>query len=327
MTPLPWRGPRALTAITAALSVAVLCGCGSGAPPSAASLATSGPKPPDYVIRPIVDPSEVNAPRRRIVCAAPNLTEICCALGLRDQIVGRTRFCTYPPGIETVPDIGALVDTNIETLLALKADLLLVSGRSRAMTERFEQLNVRFESLPDNTLEDIYTSIRRVGELTGRPRSAAGLVEAIRRDVERVAEHYRTLPPTRVLLVVGALSDPPTPPIVAGSNSFLGELLAAAKQRNIISFEDRAFGPIALEVVVQRWPECILELDPDGLLRPGGDADALRVWRQIGPIDPVERRRIHVIRGPQHYLPGPRIAETLSAFLQAIASSHDNLPE
>jgi iron complex transport system substrate-binding protein len=278
----------------------------------------------DRVVAPKVAPGESTPPNLRIVCAAPTITEICCALGLRGQIVGRTRYCTYPPGIESVPSIGALIDVNAETLLDLKPDLVLVSGHSRSMTDRFRELNIRYEALGDATLDDIYASIRKVGDLTGRSQTAADLVAQIKRDLEAIVAHFADVPRTRYLLLVGALSDPPTPPYVAGAGSFYGELLRSARHLNIVDFDDRPFGPLALEYIVRHDPEVILELDPEGKLRPGGDADALRVWGQIGPMRAVERKRIHVIPGPQHYLPGPRIAETLYALLDAIASSKDN---
>ena len=39
----------------------------------------------------------------RIVTLLPSATEIVCALGLRDQLVGVTHECDYPAGVETLP--------------------------------------------------------------------------------------------------------------------------------------------------------------------------------------------------------------------------------
>ena len=40
---------------------------------------------------------------QRIVSLLPSTTEIACALGARDTLVGRSHECDYPPGVEALP--------------------------------------------------------------------------------------------------------------------------------------------------------------------------------------------------------------------------------
>ncbi len=88
----------------------------------------------DYVQAPIVSPSSTSQKSLRIVSLAPTLTEILCALGRRDWIVGRTSYCTYPPEMREVPSLGALTNLNAELLVKLKPELILISGQSRTQT-------------------------------------------------------------------------------------------------------------------------------------------------------------------------------------------------
>ncbi len=278
----------------------------------------------DWVRYPVVDEVERDSVSLRIVSAAPNATEICCALGLRAALVGRTRYCTYPPGIEAVPSIGALNDVNVEVLLGLRPDLILVSGTSRMQTERFAALDWRFESVPDAGLSDLFAAIRRVGELTRRKRTAERLCDGIRSDLEAVTRRFADVAPARVLLLTGTLSDPPRPPYVAGPGSFYDDLLKLAGHANVVAGERAAFAPLSLEFTVRADPNVIIELDPDGHGRPHGDADALRVWEKLGALHAVTNRRVHVLTGPEHYLLGPRIALTYDALCRAIAGDdHD----
>ena len=255
----------------------------------------------------------------RIISAAPNITEICCALGLRAQLVGRTRYCTYPPGIETVPSIGALLDVNVEALLDLRPDLILIAGRSRSITERLAPLGLRLESLPDDSLDDLFRSIRRIGELTGRGEGAERLCEKVRSELDAVDARYSGAAPARVLLLTATLSDPPTPPIVASPGSFYDDLIRRAGHTNIAAAGARSFVPLSLEFILHEDPDVILELDPTGRGRAHGAASAREVWSRIGPLRAVADRRVRVLSNLEFSVLGPRIARTYDAICRAVA--------
>lgn len=272
----------------------------------------------DWVLHPVVVAAERDAGPARIVSAAPNITEICCALGLRGRLVGRTRYCSYPPDIVAVPSIGALNDVNVEVLLGLRPDLILVAGRSRMQTDRLRALGLRFESVPDARLDDLFSAIRKIGSLTGRDQSAARLCAGIRADLIAVERRCRDDGSPRVLLLTGTLADPPRPPYVAGAGSFYDDLLRRAGCRNVVGGRQAAFGPLSLEFIIRADPDVIIELDADGKARPRGDADALRAWSRLGRLRAVSSGRVHVLSGPQHFLLGPRIALTYQAICRAV---------
>ncbi len=278
----------------------------------------------NWVLRPPVADAERSAPCPRLLSAAPNLTEVCCALGLADHLVGRTRYCTYPPVVQSVRSIGALNDLNVEVLLEIKPELVLIAGQSRAIAERLTRLNCPFESLPDVSLADLYTTIRRLGELTGRPMTAQRLADGVRADLAAVARRYQPASPARVLLILGALRDPPAAPTAAGPGSFYDDLLRLAGHVNVAAGTDRPFAPLGLEFIVTADPDVIMELVPEATDRPAGDADARRVWGRVGPLRAVARQRVHVLAGPEHYLLGPRLPQTMQAVCKLIAGErHD----
>jgi iron complex transport system substrate-binding protein len=292
-------------------------------PPRPAPVAASFPSSDlrDWTREPLIDPSEQAPVKLRIVSAAPNVTEICCALGLRSALVGRTRYCDYPPEVQSVPAIGALIDVNVEVLLELRPDLILVSGTSRAQSDRFAALNLRFEPVPDDRLDDLFVAIRRIGELTGRTRTAERLCAGINRDLARVTARFAEQPSRRVLLLIGTLSDPPRPPYVAGPGSFYDDLLKHAGHENVVADVGGAFAPLSLEFILRSDPDVIIELDADGKAIPGGDADARRIWAKVGRLRAVENNRVHVLTGSQHFLLGPRIALTYDALCRTIAEN------
>ncbi len=260
---------------------------------------------------------------QRLLSAAPNVTEICCALGLTDRLVGRTRYCTYPPAVKAVPSIGALNDLNVEALLELDPDLVLVAGTSRAISERLSRLGLRQESLPDDTLGDLFTSIARVGELSGRQERARLLAADIRAELDGIAARCAEREPARVLIVTAPLPDPPTQITAAGPGSFYDDLLRLAGHTNAVEAGGRPFAPVALEFILHADPDVIIELAPDANGRSAGDIDARRVWAKVGPLKAVAAGRVHVLVDPSHFILGPRIGRTFEALCQAIAGQHD----
>ncbi len=295
-----------------------------------AATRTAEPSAAACVRHPWVDPAERSTPRRRLVSTAPLITEICCALGVGDQLVGRSRFCEYPPEILPTPSIGGLLDMSAEFLVSLRPDVVLVAGRSPAVVDRLEQMQLRYVSLADFTLADVYRAIERVGALVERPRTAATLVRRLRRDIAACAPAANGTiapegpgqrgPARRVLIVIGTISDPPSAPFVAAAGSFYDDLLRLAGHQNAAPAGLRPFAPLAIEAVIEARPDVIIELDPDGQQRPGGAAQALTIWRKIRPELPAcATGRVHVLVGGEHYLLGPRIAETCAALSALIA--------
>jgi ABC-type Fe3+-hydroxamate transport system substrate-binding protein len=64
----------------------------------------------------------------RIVSLVPSITELLFALGLGDQVVGRTRYCIHPASrIETVPIVGGTKKIKHEVLKALNATHIIVN--------------------------------------------------------------------------------------------------------------------------------------------------------------------------------------------------------
>lgn len=64
----------------------------------------------------------------RIVSLVPSVTELVCALGLGDRLVGRTGFCIHPAGtVDAVAKVGGTKDVNVDKIRRLAPTHLLVN--------------------------------------------------------------------------------------------------------------------------------------------------------------------------------------------------------
>ena len=162
----------------------------------------------------------------RIVSLLPSTTEIVCALGLEDALVGITHECDYPPSVTGKPRLtssrispetmtsreidhavrsqlanldghGSIYDLNEDRLRELKPDLILtqelcevcaVSYKTVERAARMFEADVPVVSLEPNTIADIFDNIRMIGELTGRKGEADRVVGELNSRLDRVKE-------------------------------------------------------------------------------------------------------------------------------------------
>lgn len=151
----------------------------------------------------------------RIVSLLPSATEIVCALGLVDSLVGVTHECDYPSGVERKPRLtasrisrqtmnsaeidhavrsqldghGCIYDLDEVRLRSLAPELILtqelcqvcaVSYRTVVQAARMLDTDVTVVSLEPATIADILANIGTVGQLTGRRTEAEILVQSLR---------------------------------------------------------------------------------------------------------------------------------------------------
>lgn len=285
-----------------------------------ATRSVSIPVPRDYVVEPMVVPEEADRGPGRIVSLAPSVTEIVCALGLRDRLVGRTPYCHHPPGIESVTAVGAIMDANYAAIKALEPDLILMTINSGSVSASLQKLNLRHEAVPHESLEEVYTAIERIGELCDRPRTAAALVSSIRADVEVL--HRRAARsvahPRRVLVVFGPLPVPPRAVFVAGPGIFFDRLVELAGHANAARRVLKSSqGEIPLEILRVIDPEVILEFreEPTRAVM----ADLYRSWSEVGDLQAIREQRVRSVGGPEWLSAGPRIAIELHRFITVLS--------
>ena len=79
---------------------------------------------------------------QRIVSLIPAITEMIFAIGAGDRLVGVSDFDRYPPEVARLPRVGALLDPDIERILALKPDLVIVYNTQVELKQRLDRAGI-----------------------------------------------------------------------------------------------------------------------------------------------------------------------------------------
>ncbi len=192
----------------------------------------------------------------RVISLAPNITEIVCAIGAEDLLVGRTDACDYPIEIvKNIPVIGSFGKPSLELIMSLAPTLILETDLAdEAIGKRMDQLGLPRKRISCRTLHDIPVAIEKIGRLLDREKRANKLAEELRVTIGRLREKVESIP-AKPSVYLEIWHDPMT---TMGENTFLSELLTLAGGENIAADVDEDYFTVSSEWVMARNPDVIM---------------------------------------------------------------------
>jgi len=261
--------------------------------------------------------SITSAPQR-IVSLSPSNTEMLFALGLGDRVVGVTKYCSYPPEVESLKDsgkvavVGGYVDPDFEKILSLHPDLVLASQKhSSGAVSLLDKVGIPAFVVDPNNLSSIILSIEKVGKITGKADDASALVAHMQSRIKAISDKVSSLPKTRVLYIVWH-----DPVQTAGAGTFEDEIIEKAGGVNV--FHDLSgYAQVDTEAIAVRNPETIIACS--GM---GAGADKPLQWAEtecgLNQTNARKNDRIYQAEGDLITRAGPRIVDGLEMFAQFI---------
>ena len=260
----------------------------------------------------------------RIVSLLPSATEIVCALGARDRLVGRSHECDFPSGTEVLPVLTepkVCVDGDSETIhhsvssilarevsvynvhaallrelrpdvivTQIQCDVCAVSLRDvEAAVAEMAGVSARIVALNPVGIDAVWADIARVGEAIGRNPDA--LIRSLRDRIDRIAARTQTVPPKTVAAIEWI-----SPLMYAGT--WMPELIEFAG---------------GVSVGLDADPDVILIL-PCGfsIARSEKDLHFLTARPEWSALRAVRNGEVYIVDGNQYCnRPGPRLVESV----------------
>jgi iron complex transport system substrate-binding protein len=225
---------------------------------------------------------------RRIVSLLPSATEIVCALGLGDRLVGLSHSCDYPAAVMDLPRLsrprcgldglsgaeidgavrralrehGSVYEIDVDRLAALEPDLVLTQGICDVCAVPERQAVAALAGIPScpavialdaHDVAAILGGIREVGRATGAGVRSADCVAEIERRIVAVRTRVDRRPPPRPRVLALEWLDPPYVP-----GHWVPELVALAGGELVAGVARRPSYQV-------RWDQ-VRDADPDVLL-------------------------------------------------------------
>jgi len=285
----------------------------------------------------------------RIVTLLPSATEIVCALGFENDLVGRSHECDYPRAIAKLPALtepkfkvegtSAEIDQRVKQIVGdalsvyrvdavrlreLRPDVIVTQSQCEvcAVSERDVEAAVaqwlgtqpRIVSLAPYALADVFTDIRRVATTLG----------AVERGDTLVAQMHTRM--DAITARAGALATRPSfaciewiEPMMSAGN-WMPELAAMAGGENLFGRAGEHSPWLKFEELAAADPEVIM-ISPCGFDIPRTLTELPTLTRdpRWSTLRAVRERRVFAADGNQYFnRPGPRLIESLEILAELL---------
>jgi iron complex transport system substrate-binding protein len=292
----------------------------------------------------------------RIVSLLPSATEIICALGLEDQLVGVTHECDYPPSVRALPKVtrtlipvdassseidglvrdklggqSALYTLDMEALERLSPDLIVTQALCDVCAVAEAEVRdaacklpsgPRVLNLEPETLDEVLACFRDVAAAVGDERLADGVLAKLRARIDAVASRgRRTRGCPRVALLEWL--DPPF-----STGHWNPELVRLAGGEDRLGRQGEKSVTLEWEQVTA-WQPAVVVISCCGFT-------AERTMQEIGvlhgvpgwdDIPAVRDGRVYVTDGSSYFSrPGPRLVDSLELLAHVIHPEVHPLP-
>ena len=291
--------------------------------------------------------------KHRIVSLIASATEIVCALGFEDQLVGRSHECDHPLSVARLPvcsaskvEVGAAGRTIDDQVRAIVADGLSVYRVDAGILDRLAPTVVitqtqcevcavslkdveaavcelvgsrpRIVSLEPMSLPDVWADIRTVAAALGAPERGDALVARLAGRLDEV-QARASAAPTRPTIACIEWIDPL---MVAGN--WVPELVERAGGVDVLGKAGEHSGGLSIEALAAADPDVIAVM-PCGwdIERASREMPPLAAHPAWPRLSAVRNGRVYMTDGNQYFnRPGPRVVESAEILADILHPEH-----
>lgn len=235
----------------------------------------------------------------RVVSLAPSLTESIFAVGAGDRLVGVTTFCDYPEEAPKIAKIGDTINPNLETIVALKPQIVFVSTASQMenFAKTLEQRNITVFVIDPKDLNGVLANLRQLGDIFGTAERTTILLNELQEKILAIEEQVRDKPKVKVFVQISK-----EPLFTAGKDSFMTEIVSRAGGVSVTKDVETAYPKLSKETALALNPDVIiLSESPD-------NTEPNEVFKNSKA---VRNGKVFKIKADLLSRPGPRLVDGL----------------
>jgi ABC-type Fe3+-hydroxamate transport system substrate-binding protein len=200
---------------------------------------------------------ELTSPPKRIISLVPSQTELLYDLGLRDEVIGITKFCVHPEEwFRSKTRVGGTKKYDFGKIKALAPDLI-IGNKEENEKEQIEELMKHYNVWMSDiyNLKDAFDMITRVGTMVGKQKESIELKLKIETKFNNFKFQVSGLTPQQIRTAYFIWRDPY---MVAGHDTFINEMLKLCGFENVFTEKESRYPEISNEELIKADPKLIL---------------------------------------------------------------------
>jgi iron complex transport system substrate-binding protein len=286
---------------------------------------------------------------KRIISLLAAATEIVCALGLEEQLVGRSHECDYPESIKHLPvcsevtfadDLSsAEIDKKVKEILSdalsvykvkrdviseLQPDVIITQTQCEVCAVSLKDVELalcdlldkqaKIISLEPNDLADIFTDIKIVAQALDADEAGEALIETLQERVDIIRHKLKFVDNRPTVACIEWLE----PLMIAGN--WVPEMVEIAGGKNILGQAGKHSPFITWEDIQLHDPDIII-VTPCGFSigRTMKEIDLLLDRPGFAYLKAAKNNQVYIADGNQYFnRSGPRIVDSIEILAEII---------
>jgi len=245
-----------------------------------------------------------------VASVVPAATDLIISMGAGDHLVGISNYDdTSRAELKHLPKIGDYQTIDWERLRVLRPQILIIFQSpdriSPGLKERAAKLNIRLINIRTETLSDLFTELKNLGQLLNENEKAATAAKKFDAKLQSMRQRLRNLGTVKTLI----LRDETTTATV-GRGNFLNDVLELAGGQNVI--EDSGWPTIDRERLASLNPDVIIVLLSNA--SPQVEKQAAAAIARLPNISAVKNNRVKIINVWYAQQPGLHLADLADQF-------------
>lgn len=257
-------------------------------------------------------------PAQRVISMSPHVTELLFAAGGGARVVGVMNFSDYPEAAKAIPLVGSNASLDMEKLVALKPDLLVVwqSGNTARQLEQLRQLGIPMFYSEPQRMEDIATSVERLGRLLDTAPAAAQAAATFRAKSAALAARYGKRSPVRMFYQIWD-----KPLYTLNGKQIVSDAIALCGGVNVFGALPVKAPEVSVEAVIGADPEAIFGGERDEQSEGG-----LNLWKPYRSMLAVRRGNLFSLSGGLLARAGPRMVDGAAELCEKLDLARQRRP-
>ncbi len=193
---------------------------------------------------------------QRIISLVPSQTELLFDLGLRDEVIGITKFCIHPnEWFRSKMRVGGTKKYDFEKIKALQPDLI-IGNKEENEQEQIQELMKHYPVWMSDiySLKDAINMITSLGAIVGKQNEAANIKGKIEYQFNHLTPFHSKVNNLPISVAYFIWNNPY---MVAGNNTFINDLLKLCGLNNIFVNLDSRYPVVSEEDIITLNPEII----------------------------------------------------------------------